>query len=137
MIPWADVLDTRAACATHLQGEVICAEPPLSWPGRATVHLRAARVFRGSIQLGDVLRIELETFRPDIDPPTEGVACMAKLYNADVIGTYNIKDGRIVEIRFSTSDGKIPWVDKGYLPLKLNDINSLEIFANGAKFIKQ
>ena len=72
-----------------------------------------------------------------IDPPTEGVMCQAKLYNADVIGTYNIKDGRVVEIRFSTSDGKIPWVDNGYLPLKLNDINSLEIFANGSKFIKQ
>jgi hypothetical protein len=72
-----------------------------------------------------------------IDPPTEGVACMAKLYNADVIGTYNIKDGRVVEIRLSPSDGKIPWVDNGYMPLKLNDINSLEIFANGSKFIKQ
>jgi len=72
-----------------------------------------------------------------IDPPTEGVACMAKLYNVDEIGTYNIKDGRVVEIRFSPSDKKIPWVDKGYFPLKLNDVNTLEIFANGAKFIKQ
>ena len=72
-----------------------------------------------------------------IDPPTEGVACMAKLYNADEIGTYNIKDGRVVEIRFSSSDKKIPWVDKGYLPLKMDNINELEIFANGAKFIKQ
>ncbi len=72
-----------------------------------------------------------------IDPPTEGVACMAKLYNADEIGTYNIKDGRIVEIRFSPSDKKIPWVDKGYLPLKMDNINELEIFANGAKFVKQ
>ncbi|HNZ64586.1 MAG TPA: hypothetical protein PKJ10_02010 [Smithella sp.] len=72
-----------------------------------------------------------------IDPPTEGVACMAKLYNADEIGTYNIKDGRVVEIRFSPSDKKIPWVDKGYLPLKLDNINELEIFANGAKFVKQ
>lgn len=72
-----------------------------------------------------------------IDPPTEGVMCMAKLYNADEIGTYNIKDGRVVEIRFSPSDKKIPWVDKGYMPLKLNDINSLEIFANGSEFRKQ
>jgi hypothetical protein len=72
-----------------------------------------------------------------IDPPTEGVMCQAKLYNADEIGTYNIKDGRVVEIRFSPSDKKIPWVDKGYLPLKLNDINTLEIFANGSKFVKQ
>ncbi len=72
-----------------------------------------------------------------IDPPKEGVMCMAKLFNADEIGTYNIKDGRVVEIRFSPSDKKIPWVDKGYLPLKLNNINSLEIFANGARFVKQ
>lgn len=72
-----------------------------------------------------------------IDPPTEGVACMAKLYNADEIGTYNIKDGRVVEIRFSPSDKKIPWVDKGYLPLKMDNINELEIFANGSKFVKQ
>jgi hypothetical protein len=72
-----------------------------------------------------------------IDPPTEGVACMAKLYNADEVGTYNIKDGRIVEIRFSPSDKKIPWVDKGYLPLKMDNINELEIFANGSKFVKQ
>mgnify|MGYP000994322573 CR=1 FL=1 len=72
-----------------------------------------------------------------IDPPTEGVMCMAKLYNADEIGTYNIKDGRVVEIRFSPSDKKIPWVEKGYLPLKMDNINELEIFANGSKFVKQ
>jgi hypothetical protein len=72
-----------------------------------------------------------------IDPPTEGVACMAKLYNADEIGAYNIKDGRVVEIRFSSSDKKIPWVHKGYLPLKMDNINELEIFANGAKFVKK
>jgi len=72
-----------------------------------------------------------------IDPPTEGVMCQAKLYNADEIGTYNIKDGRFVEIRFSASDKKIPWVHNGYLPLKMDNINELEIDANGSKFVKQ
>ena len=72
-----------------------------------------------------------------MDPPVEGAMCQSKLYNVDVTGTYEIKDGRFVKLTFSPSDGKMPWVHKDVMSLKLNNINSLEIFHNGAAFRKQ
>ena len=71
-----------------------------------------------------------------IDPPEEGMMCASKLYNVDVTGSYEIKYGKSVTINFSSS-GKIPWVDKGVMLLRLIDANTLEIVYNGSKFQKQ
>lgn len=70
------------------------------------------------------------------DPPAEGMMLQTKLYNTDTNGTYEIKDGKIVTIKFSSSE-KIPWVEKGILLLRLKDTNALEIAYNGSEFRKQ
>jgi hypothetical protein len=72
-----------------------------------------------------------------MDPPMENMMCASKIFNVDVSGTYEIKDGLFVKLIFSPSDGKMPWVHKDVMSLKLNNINSLEIMHNGAKFQKQ
>lgn len=72
-----------------------------------------------------------------MDPPADNMVCFAKLYNVDETATYEIKDGRSVTMTFSAGEQKMPWVHNNVMILKLNNINSLEIFHNGAKFIKQ
>lgn len=72
-----------------------------------------------------------------IDPPVEGAMCQSKWFNVDETGTYEIKDGRSVTMTFSAGDKKLPWVHNNIMILQLNNINSLEIMHNGAKFIKQ
>jgi len=72
-----------------------------------------------------------------MDPPADNMVCMSKMFNVDETGTYEIKDGRSVQMTFSTGEKKLPWVHKDVMSLRLNNANSLEIFNNGSKFTKQ
>ncbi len=72
-----------------------------------------------------------------MDPPENNAACASKLYNVDVTGTYEIKYGSSVTVTFSPSAGKMPWVSKDVMLLKLKDTNTLEIVYNGSVFRKQ
>jgi hypothetical protein len=72
-----------------------------------------------------------------IDPPVEGAVCSTKLYNVDVTGTYEIKDGSSVTLTFSPSEGKMPRVHKNIMFWRLKDINALVIVNNGSEFRKQ
>lgn len=72
-----------------------------------------------------------------MEPPMEGAMCFSKLHNVDVTGTYKTKDNLFVTLNFALAGGKIPWVHKDIMSLQLNNVNSLEISHNGAKFLKQ
>jgi len=72
-----------------------------------------------------------------IDPPAENMMCAAKIYNTDVTGTYEIKDGRSVTLTFAASEEKIPWVHKNIMLLSLKNANALAIIHNGSEFRKQ
>jgi len=71
-----------------------------------------------------------------IDPPLEGALCFTKMYNVDITGPYKIKDGSVT-LTFSLPEGKMPWVHKNIMLLKLKDANTLEIVHNGSEFRKQ
>ncbi|MEE9911508.1 MAG: hypothetical protein K4571_07265 [Deltaproteobacteria bacterium] len=72
-----------------------------------------------------------------IDPPAEGMMCFTKLYNVDTTGTYKIKDGTSVMLTFAVPEGKMPWVHKNIMLLRLKNASALEIVNNGSEFRKQ
>jgi hypothetical protein len=85
---------------------------------------------------GQTVRYTAKTDQ-SIDPPEEGVMCIEKLYNVNVTGAYEIKNGSSVTLTFSPSEEKMPWVHKNIMLLGLKDANTLAIVHNGSEFRKQ
>jgi hypothetical protein len=123
---------------TSLSGEYILTEtePKKTKAGSQEVTCTTTHTYKLMFINDSVVRYTAKTDQ-SIDPPTEGAMCQSKLFNVDETGTYEIKDGSSVKMTFSAGEKKLPWVHNNIMILKLNDINSLEIFHNGAIFQKQ
>lgn len=123
---------------TSLSGEYVLTETESkkTKAGNQEYTCRTTHTYKLQFINDNMVRYTAKTDQ-SIDPPAEGMMCFSKLYNVDVTGTYEIKDGRSVTLTFSSSDAKMPWVHKNVMLLKLNDIHALEIVHNGSEFRKQ
>lgn len=139
----ASVTQTAAAPAapepiTSLSGEYILTETNATKtkPSDQEFTCQTTHTYKLMFINENMVRYTANT-EQSIDPPAEGMMCQSKWYNVDETGTYEIKDGRSVKMTFSAGEKKMPWVHNNIMILQLNNINSLEIFHNGAKFQKQ
>ncbi|PKN50659.1 MAG: hypothetical protein CVU55_15980 [Deltaproteobacteria bacterium HGW-Deltaproteobacteria-13] len=132
------VAPEASAPITSLSGEYVLTETNATKtkPGGQEFACRTTHTYKLMFINDNVVRYTANT-EQSIDPPAEGVMCQSKLYNVDVTGTYEIKNGNTVTLAFSPSDGKLPWVDKNILLLRLKNTNALEIVYNGSEFRKQ
>jgi len=123
---------------TSLSGEYVLSETNSNKvkPGGQEFTCRTTHTYKLMFINDNTVRYTANT-EQSIDPPAEGMMCQSKWYNVDETGNYEIKYGSIVTLTFSPSDGKMPWVHKNIMLLKLKDANTLEISANGSEFRKQ
>ena len=123
---------------TSLSGEYILTETNANQEKPAGQEFRCVTTHTYKLMFMNYNRVQYTAkSEQTIDPPAEGMMCQSKWYNVDVTGNYEIKDSLFVTLTFSPSDGKLPWVHKNIMSLKLKDENTLEIFANGSEFRKQ
>ncbi len=126
------------ARVTSLSGEYVLTETQSKKTKANTLEYTCQTIHTYTLQFfsGQAVRYMAKT-DVSMDPPAEGMMCQSKLYNVDITGTYEVKDGSSVTLTFSPSDKKLPWVHKNIMLLRLNDINTLAIVYNGSEFRKQ
>jgi len=138
--PTAQTATAREAPAptTNLSGEYVLTETQSNKTKVTTQEYTCQTTHTYTLQFfnGQAVRYMAKT-DVNMDPPSENMMCFSKLYNVDITGTYEVKDGSSVKLTFSPSDKKLPWVRNNIMLLRLNDINTLAIVNNGSEFRKQ